>query len=160
MSSLWNFKNLIGPKVSPSSESAAYLNSWRTKQARQRGRYEHVEKLRNNCLDGQLMDGVDRKNFSSKNPNSNNNNNSSNNNNSIDNININNSNNIDIKSEHLRIFFQANGIPSLERVLADGLWSTWNEQWLGEVVWLRLSVSKSLVWTYFLVRSSKSNPNS
>ena len=79
------------------------------------------------------MDGVDRKNFSSKNPNNNNNdnnnnenNNSSNNNNnnSIDNININNSNNIDIKSEHLRIFFQANGIPSLERVLADGLWST------------------------------------
>ena len=63
------------------------------------------------------MDGVDRKNFSSKNPNNNNNN-------SIDNININNSNNIDIKSEHLRIFFQANGIPSLERVLADGLWST------------------------------------
>ena len=160
MSSLWNFKNLIGPKVSPSSESAAYLNSWRTKQALERGRYEHVEKLRNNCLDGQLMDGVDRKNFSSKNPNSNNNNNSSNNNNSIDNININNSNNIDIKSEHLRIFFQANGIPSLERVLADGLWSTWNEQWLGEVVRLRLSVSKSWVWTYFLVRSSKSNPNS
>ena len=70
------------------------------------------------------MDGVDRKNFSSKNPNSDNNNNSSNDNNSIDNININNSNNIDIKSEHLRIFFQANGIPSLERVLADGLWST------------------------------------